>query len=130
MLDVSSSTVWLLRPERGQADDPQRAGDRAGEAARARRSPRSRRALSESSTRKNRSVYPIVTTSPPSSAPPSPAMKPPSANAVSLARVGETVSAAARRLVLAHADDRAADAGAAQVADEQRARSRGTPSTK
>ena len=35
------------------------------------------------------------TASPPSTAPPSPAMNPPSANAVSFARVGETVSAAA-----------------------------------
>ena len=50
---------------------------------------------SESATVKNRSENPMVTTSPPSNAPPSPAMKPPSANAVSLARVGETVSAAA-----------------------------------
>ena len=32
-----------------------------------------------------------------------------------------------RGLVLAHADDRAADAGAAQVARDARARSRGTP---
>ena len=46
-------------------------------------------------------------------------MKPPSANAVSLARVGDTVSADARRLVLADADDRAPDAGAAQVPDER-----------
>ena len=57
-------------------------------------------------------------------------MKPPSANAVSLARVGETVSAAAAGLVLAHADDRAADAGAAQVPGDGEHDARGTPSTK
>ena len=55
----------------------------------------------------------------PSSTPPSPATNPASANAVSLARAGETVSAAARQLVLAHADDRAPDAGAPEVSDEQ-----------
>ena len=49
----------------------------------------------ESSTRKNLSVKPIVTTSPPRSAPPSPATNPPSAYAVSFARTGDTVNASA-----------------------------------
>ena len=51
----------------------------------------------ESSTRKKRSEYPIVTTSPPRSAPPKPATNPATANAVSFVRVAETVSAAAAR---------------------------------
>ena len=33
MLDVNSGTSLVVGPERGQADDPQRADDRAGEAA-------------------------------------------------------------------------------------------------
>ena len=60
----------------------------------------------------------MFTTSPPSNAPPSPATNPASANAVSLVRVGETVSADGRGFVLAHADDRAPDAGAPKVTDE------------
>ena len=74
---------------------------------------------SESSTRKNWLVKPMVWTVPPSSAPPRPATKPPSANAMSLARVGETVNAAAPGFVLAYADDHAPDAGAPQVPDEE-----------
>ena len=33
MLDVNSGTVWFVGPERREADDPQRADDRAREAA-------------------------------------------------------------------------------------------------
>ena len=50
---------------------------------------------SESSTRKYRSDGPNVRFTAPSSTPPSPAMKPPIANAISLARAGETVIAEA-----------------------------------
>ena len=50
---------------------------------------------SESSTRKKRSDGPNVRLTAPRSTPPSPAMKPPTANAVSLARAGEIVIAAA-----------------------------------
>ena len=49
----------------------------------------------ESSTRKNRSDGPNVRFTAPSSTPPSPAMNPPTANAMSLARAGDTVIAAA-----------------------------------
>ena len=47
----------------------------------------------ESSTRKNFSDGPKVRFTAPSSTPPSPATNPPTANAVSLARAGDTVIA-------------------------------------
>ena len=49
--------------------------------------------VSESANVKYFAENPMLLTAPPSIAPPNPAMNPPSANAVTLARTGETVSA-------------------------------------
>ena len=94
MLDVSSRTVWLLGQNAGS---PTTQSAPVTAPVRLPRPPITAIAtrLSESGTVKKRSVYPIVTTRPPRSAPPRPEMKPPSANAVSFAFTGDTVSAAA-----------------------------------
>ena len=64
----------------------------------------------------------IVESSPPSSAPPNPAIAPASANDCSFVRAGETVYAAADVGVVAYADHGAADAGATQPRDEDHRR--------
>ena len=51
-------------------------------------------------------------------------MKPPTANAISFARAGDTVMADGGQLVLAHPDDHAADAGALEVRRRAPARRR------
>ena len=94
MLDVNSGTVVLLGQNAGS---PTTHNAPVTAPARLPRPPITAidTSFSESSTRKYWFEYPMFTTSPPSNAPPSTATNPPSANAVSLVRVGETVSAAA-----------------------------------
>ena len=118
MLDVNSGTSSLLGPERGQPDThsaPTTAPDRLP-------SPPitdDRDQPEESSTRKNRSDGPNVRFTAPRSTPPSPAMNPPIANAMQLGARRRHRHRRRRELVLAHADDHAADAGALEVPDEQ-----------
>ena len=94
MLDVNSGTSWLSGQNAGSPmthNAPTTAPERLPSP------PITTMAInrSESSTRKNRSDGPNVRLTAPRSTPPSPATNPPNANAISFARAGDTVIAAA-----------------------------------
>ena len=114
MLDVNSGTSVVVGPERGQADHPQRADDRAGEARRGRRSPRSTRARASPRRGRTLSDGPNVRFTAPRSTPPSRRRSRRARTRSASRAAGDTVIAGGRELVLAHADDHAPDAGAAR----------------
>ena len=118
MLDVSSEHGVVVRPERGQADDPQRAGDRAREAA-------------EPADHRDRDEVERVGDGEEAFGVADRHDEPAEQRA---AEAGDESAERERgelgpgrrhgergrgRLVLAHADDRAADPGAAQVAGDR-----------